>query len=222
MKIIYSLCFAIALFSCSNPIERKYSEATLSEDLKAIYEHDKPDSASIKGILGYMMLAAFTKENLTGKTYKEILALQKEAVTKLDAAQKEQGLLAAKALQEETEKRDKLGKVLTVAMYDKGFESGDYQKYLTYGLAFENKTDKDIRAVKGSLLINDLFDEKITSLTITYDVPLKAKSTAKESYTTDYNQFTDKDVLLRSKKIEDLKIIWNPEKIIFSDGTTLE
>ena len=38
----------------------------------------------------------------------------------------------------------------------------------------------------------------------------------------DYNQFRDEDVRLRNKDIEDLKIVWTPEKILFEDGTSLE
>ena len=30
------------------------------------------------------------------------------------------------------------------------------------------------------------------------------------------------DKTLKNKDLKDLKVVWNPEKIIFEDGTTLE
>lgn len=222
MKLFLLLLSAsLVLFSCSNPTERKYTKETVSDDLKAIWEHDK-DSTAIKSIIGYMMISAFTKEDLTGKTYKEIIELQQAAKAKIEKAEEEQKILAAKALQEVGERREKLGQVLTVALFDKDFYKEDYQSYLSYGLAFQNKSDKEIRAVKGVLIINDLFDELIKTVNITYDTPIPAMGLKKANFTTEYNQFRDEDQRLNSKNLQDLKVVWNPEKIIYTDGTTLE
>ena len=93
---------------------------------------------------------------------------------------------------------------------------------MTYEVAYENKGDKDIRAVKGSLLITDLFDQKIKAINLVEDEGIPAGEIVKKSYTTDYNQFMDEDTRLRSKSIKDLKVVWTAEKIIFGDGTTLD
>ncbi|WP_452598672.1 hypothetical protein, partial [Pontimicrobium sp. MEBiC01747] len=87
---------------------------------------------------------------------------------------------------------------------------------------FENKTEKDIRAFKGSISIQDLFDTEIKSINLTIDDPIKAGETFKGTYTSDYNQFRAEDTRLKSKDMDDLKVVWTPEKIIFTDGTTLE
>lgn len=113
-------------------------------------------------------------------------------------------------------------KVLTVALYDKGYYKGDWEDYLTYGVAYENKSEKDIRAIKGSMLITDLFDTKIKEINLVEDDGIPAGKIVKKSYSTDYNQFMDEDTRLRSKDLKDIKAVWRPEKIIFVDGSTLE
>jgi hypothetical protein len=52
--------------------------------------------------------------------------------------------------------------------------------------------------------------------------PIKVGETFKNVYTTDYNQFKDEDSRLKGKDMDDLTVVWTPEKIIFTDGTTLE
>jgi hypothetical protein len=153
--------------------------------------------------------------DLEGKTYGEILNDAKDIV-------KEQKELAAKVAKEEKEKQERFGQTLTVALFDKGYAKQDFEDYITYSVAFENKSDKEIRAVKGTLLINDLFDAKIKSISITFDDGIPAKQTVKNIFTTDFNQFNDEDKMLVDKDLKDLKIIWFPGKIIFADGTTLE
>lgn len=202
-------------FSCSSPLNKKYNEETLETDAKEIKESGKLSDEDALIMAGWIMKAKLGGEKLEGKTYSEIIEEAKDY-------KKEQELLAEKAKLEEEEKRRRLSTALTVAMYNKGFEKYDYEEYLTYSLAFNNKSDKDIRAFKGSLSIQDLFDTEIKSINLTIDDPIKAGETFKGTYTTDYNQFKDEDSRLKNKDMENLKIVWTPEKIIFTDGSTLE
>lgn len=211
------LFFAIVgmLISCSGPLDKKYNEDTLAEDAKEIKKNGNLSDEDAQIMAGWIVRAKLTDEKLEGKSYGEILEEAKDY-------KKEQEKLVEKAKREEEEKRQKLGSALTVALYDKGYEKYDYEDYLTYSLAFENKTDKDIRAFKGSISINDLFDTEIKTINLTIDNPIEAGQTFKGTYTTDYNQFMDEDKRLKNKNMADLKVVWTPEKIIFGDGTTLE
>lgn len=201
--------------SCSGPLDKKYNEDTLAEDVKAIKKTGDLSEKETQIMAGWIFRAKMKNEKLEGKTYDEILKEAKDY-------KKEQKELAEKAKKEEKEKRERLGSALTVAMYDKGYEKYDYQKYLTYSFAFENKTDKNIRAFKGTVSIQDLFDKEIKSINLTIDDPITAGETFKGTYTTKYNQFRDEDTRLKRKNIDDLKVVWSPEKIIFTDGSTLE
>lgn len=221
-KFLLIIVTALLITACNNPLDKKYSEATFSEDMKEIKESGAVDSTEITYIGLYALRAGMLGEDLEGKTYEELLENARNLKKKAEAKEAEEKALAEKVAREEMERREALSKVLTVAMFDKGYTEYDYQDYLTYGIVYENKSDKDIRAIKGSITINDLFDSKIKSISIVEDDGIPAGETLKMTYTTDYNQFMDEDTRLRNKDLEDLKVVWTPEKIIFADGTSLE
>jgi len=212
---ILLLTMSLLMVACSGPLDKKYNENTFAVDGKEIKESGKISEEDVQVMAGWIVRAKLKGESLDGKTYREILEEAKDF-------QKEQENLAERAKLEEQEKRERLGSALTVALYDKGYQEYDYQEYLTYSFAFENKSQKEIRAFKGSVAINDLFDSEIKSINLTIDDPIKAGEIFKGTYTTEYNQFMDEDSRLKNKDMEDLKIVWTPEKIIFSDGSTLE
>lgn len=216
MKKTLLLLSVIGIFiSCSGPLDKAYNEETLAEDAKEIKKNANLSDEDIQTMTGWIFKAKLTNEKLNGKSYGEILDEAKNY-------KKEQQKLAEKAKKEVEEKRQRLGSALTIALYDKGYKKYDYVDYLTYSIAFENKTDKTIRAFKGSISINDLFDTEIKSISLTIDDPIEPHQTFKSTYTTDYNQFSDEDKRLKNKNMADLKVVWTPEKIIFGDGTSLE
>jgi len=219
-KLVLVVCMIGLLISCTAPLDKKFNKETSFEDLKSIKE--EVDSSDYKLLSGSLLRLAFKGESIEGMTYSDILEDGKEWKAEQDRLEAEQKALAEKIKKEEEERTKRLNDVLTVALYKKGFSKYNYQEYITYSIAFENKSDRDIRALKGVLTINDLFDTKIKGISLTIDDPIKAGTTYKDSYTTDYNQFKSEDSTLKSKDLDDLKIVWTPEKIIFSDGTTLE
>lgn len=223
MKNVIYLIAALFLFvSCSSPMENKYSEETFEKDLKEIKEANALDSNEASLLVMYFMRAKFKGDNLDGKTYKQILEEAKELKAKEIEEEKEQKELAEKVRKEKEEKMALLKEVVTVSLVDKGYGEYNYQDYISYEFAFENKTDKNITAFTGQVTFTDLFDKEIKKLKLTYDDGIKAKTVIKYNASTDYNQFMDDDKLLKSKKIEQIKMVWEPEKILFSDGTTLE
>lgn len=224
-KSIFTLVImglTIIMTSCNNPLNKKYSEDNFGKDLKEIVESKKADTSDMIYIAMYITKSKLLGENLNNKTYRDILDNAKELRKKSEEEDAEAKSLAEKAKVESEEKRQLFAKVLTVALYDKGYYEGDYQNYLTYEVAYENKSDKNIRAIKGSMLITDLFDGEIKQISLVDDSGIPAGKTVKMSYTSDYNRFRDEDSKLRSKDLKDLKVIWTPEKIIFEDGSTLE
>lgn len=120
------------------------------------------------------------------------------------------------------ESKTKLLETVQVSCLKKDFVEYDYQEFITYRFILNNKSKKTIRAIKGGVTFTNIFDEEIQTLKFVYDQPIKSGQQITYNATTDYNQFIDEDRTLRSKKLEDLKVIWKPEKIIFEDGTTLE
>ncbi|TYB72605.1 hypothetical protein ES676_10540 [Bizionia saleffrena] len=214
-KTLIALSLIGVLISCSSPLDKKYNEDTLVEDTKDIKETSDISEEDTELMAGWIMRAKWIDATLDDKTYGEIIEEAKNY-------KKEQKKRAEKKKLEGEHKRQKLDAALTVAMYDKGYEEYNYQKYLTYSFAFENKTDKTIRTFKGAVSIRDLFDTEIKSINLTIDDPITTGETFKGTYSTAYNQFRTEDSRLKGKDMEALKVVWIPEKIIFMDGSTLE
>ncbi|MDD7887102.1 hypothetical protein [Flavivirga sp. 57AJ16] len=220
MKKALTFLIIILLLSCSSPLKKKFSEETAKEDIEEI--KTKIDSSEMALLAGTMIRLKLQDEKLEEMTYFEILEkgkLWKEEQEKIETEQRE---LAAKALKLENERIKRLSESVLVSCFSKGFTKYDYEDYITYKFIIHNKSDKNIRAIKGSITFTNLFDETIKSLNLVYDQPIDAGLEVTYNAQTDYNQFTDSDKALRNKDLKDIKVVWKPEKIIFADGTTLE
>ncbi len=222
MKKLFYLLAIVILASCSSPMNNTYSDTTFKSDLKAIREANVLDSTEMNLLAMYFVRAKLLNESIEGKSYNEILAEAKVAKQKQEEEERIQRELAEKAKKEEEARIAQLKNALTVTIFDKGYVEYDYQEYITYKFAFENKTDKEITAFTGQIMFTDLFDKEIKSLNLTYDDGVAASSIKNYSATTDYNQFMDEDQLLKSKNLKQIKLVWKPEKILFADGSTLE
>lgn len=221
MKKQFLLVGFVAFFlSCSSPMKKKFNEGTAKEDLEAL--KTKLDSSELMLLAGSMVRLKLMDKDLENMTYSEILENGKVWKQKQDQIQEEQKVLAEKAAIEEVEKIERLNKSVIVSCFEKGFQKVDYEDYITYKFVIQNKSDKNIRAIKGSITFTNLFDDEINSLNFVYDQPILAGSKVNWNASTDYNQFKDEDQALKNKDLKDLKVIWKPEKVIFEDGTLLE
>ena len=163
----------------------------------------------------YIIREKLVNVKLDGLTYLEMLKKAKDIKA-------EQKALAEKVAKEDADKRQRLGAAVNVALFDIGFSGDEFQKYFVYRMAFENKSGKEIKAIKGTLIITDLFDQKIKTLNIVFDKGVKIGEVFKTDYTTEYNQFIEEDQQLKSKTIKELKFLWTPDKIIFIDGSAIQ
>lgn len=214
------IAITIILISCSSPMDKKFNEATSQEDIEVIKE--KIDSNDFQLLAGSIFRLKFQNKKLDEMTFAEILADGKIWKAEQEKKEAEQKALAEKAAKAEALRLKQLTEAVIVSCFEKGYSEVGYEDYITYKFVVQNKSDKTIRAVKGSITFNNLFDEKIKSLSFVYDQPIKAGSEANWNATTDYNQFMDSDRKLKNKDLKDLKVVWNPEKVIFEDGSSLE
>lgn len=219
LVIISTVLLSLAFAACSD-LDKSYNKETVKEDLEAIKE--ELDSADRKILGSALIRMALSEGGIEDKTYAEILDQGREWEKERLEREEEAKRLADEAAAEEAERVKALTNAVMVTVFDKGFTKHNYDDYITYKFAIQNKSDKNIRAIKGSVVFNNIFDEKIKQLDFVYDKPIKAKSKAVWDATSDYNQFMDSDKALKAKALKDLKIVWVPEKIIFEDGTTLE
>ena len=220
MKKILSILSLVVLASCSSPLEKTYSEESLEQDTPALKE--ALDSNDLNLIMGSIFRLTLKGEDLSNMTYNEILEDGRNWKAEQERIEAEQKALQEKAAREEAERIARLQEAVMVTCFKKGFQEVNYQEYITYGFAIENKSDKPIRAIKGTLRFTDLFDDEISSIRFTYDDPVGVGEVAKWNAQTDYNQFDSDDSKLKNKDLEDLKVVWEPIKIIFEDGSSLE
>ena len=164
------------------------------------------------------VLAGKTRDLPVGMTIGDMIEDQRTWV----ADQQKKGADDARARAEEERQRKELLQAVTVTVVEKGFKSGEFQDYVTINVMYQNKSGKDIRGFKGSILFSDLFDVEITPFSISEDEPLPAGATKRQEWTLKYNQFIDNHVKLRNTALDSLKIEWRPQVILFADGTSVE
>jgi len=219
-KLLLLIGITAVLFSCTTPMEKKYNEKTALKDIQLIKE--AIDSTEFNLLAGSVFRLKFEDKKLEEMTYAEILEEGKKWRAEQEKIEAEQKALAEKAAKDEAERIKKLTESVIVSCFEKGYSEVDYQDYITYKFVILNKSVKAIRAVKGGITFTNLFDEKIKSLSFVYDKPIEAGEQVNWDATTEYNQFMSEDKTLKNKDLKDLKVVWNPEKILFEDGTTLE
>ena len=218
----YFLLFSLLIIccSCSSPLDKAYKESEVEEDMIAL--KDAVSEEELGMIVGYIALQSLQGESMLGKTYGDLLNEAKEMRAENERKEAEEEELARKAKQEEAERIERLSSALTVTVFEKGFSKGDWEDYITFKFAFENKTDKPIKAFTGAMVFNDLFDKEIKILDLTYDDEIAGGERKTWDASTEYNRFIDEDAILKEKGLDDMKIQWIPEKILFEDGTALE
>lgn len=99
-KIIVISFISLLLLSCSNPMKRKYDKSKLEEDMIAIKESGKMDKEDAEILIGWMAMHIFEEENLSGKTYQQLLDEAKDY-------KKKQIELNEKAKKEEADREEK-------------------------------------------------------------------------------------------------------------------
>jgi hypothetical protein len=128
----------------------------------------------------------------------------------------------AKARAEEEAQQVALREVLIVRVFDKDFQNANHEDYVTIRVEYENTSGKDIRSFKGVLQFNDLFGAEIAPFTISEDEPLRRGETKHQGWTLKYDRFMDRHVKFRNTALDNLKVEWKPQVIVFADGTSME
>lgn len=207
------------LFSCSNPLEKEFNKDTIKTDLDNLVKDKEIDSLSRKEVLLYIWARQETFSIPKKTTYKEILNdfyNYKKC--------KDLSCLALKAKVEkiriEEHQLDLLEKV-NIAVVEKGFyETFEKEPFISYQIGIINKVKKDVKGLKGIMIIKDQFDELLLTSEITLT---ELKSLDKKTYTADwlipYNSSVEKEEKIYNSKLEDLNITFELEKILYKDGS---
>lgn len=107
---------------------------------------------------------------------------------------------------------------LTVQLVRKGFFDGDYQDQITTDFVFTNRSKADIRAFDGVIIVTDLLGNEIIRINIAVNELIAQGKQLPWSGGIDYNQFLDRHKRFRNEPQENLKILFEIKKVLYSDG----
>jgi uncharacterized repeat protein (TIGR01451 family) len=201
--------------SCNSPLDKKYSEVTYTEDIEAIRKSNKVSDEDVELLTKYIALSKVAGKDLEGKAYADILDNLKE-IRKANADKSEMAEMQKDAA------RARMSSLLTVKLTDKIFSKVNNKDCFTYTVTFQNTSSKNIKMVLGNISVNDLLDREIKNIPILLEEPVRPGAILKKNYTVDYERANENDERMRSKDLVDLRVVWNPVKIIFEDGTRAE
>jgi hypothetical protein len=229
--VLIALLVALIAAGCG----RNPKNVRITEDNKDTFLEDIKDMKGLtveegRLLYAYMMragmAAAFGGDAppIVGKTVGDLIESQRKIETNEQAAAEEQDRLAAEARAEEEARAAELRKAVSLTVYEKSFLAsnpmgGRYSDYLVIKCAYENRSGKDIRAFNGSVRFTDLFDKTILESGLTISDPLKAGAKGTWTGQIEYNQFLDEHVALRNASLDNMKVVWLPSEVLYSDGT---
>jgi hypothetical protein len=165
--------------------------------------------------------------DVTGKTVGTLISDQEAYDADQKAQREKAATLAAQVKQRHDDSLRALQHVITVALVDKSYHvadvmNGDYQDLITFELAFRNNGSKAIRAVKGTLGFKNLLGDIIYSANFEHSIDVAPGQSISWDGTLDFNQYNDALVQLRDAQLRNIRLDWEPEQILFSDGTKME
>ncbi len=231
MKQLIVVLFALSIAACSNPQDKVIPtdmskwETDLKPSVEKLGEEDK------KVFTAYLMRAKLGetfggKKMPDGITIGKAIEEQKRWADEQAKREAEAKALKEKLEQERATLRKQVDEMLTVTVVqlklEKGsFESGNIIDRQLIKLGFQNKGTKDIMGIKGEVKFIDIFDKEVASVLFSYDGGLKAGTSSTWTGSRNYNQFLQEHKALANLKEGKYKTRFEPEIIVFADGSKL-
>lgn len=230
--LVPALLALLTLTACQNSIkDEPFTAATLQDPRFKEELTEKEQELVGQYVMGMAMAKAFTgeltadskpDEVLDGKlTIRHIIEQQIEEARRDSVAAAEEKRKAEEALARREAELARLRGMITVTPVRKTFEEYRYQEYNVITVTIANRSEKAVRGFKGRLAVDDMFGDNVANLEIKQDKAIPAGESVVRELAYDYNQFSDTDSNLRYTELEKLKFTWEPEIIIFEDGSEL-
>jgi len=236
---LFTFSLLVGLVSCTEPQEYKIptdsdqwqQDEGFKEAIKKLSDDDK------KLLTAYLMRAGMAEAFGTTppeRTIGEGIQNQKDWLAQRAAEeaaeaeeQAKQEALAKKVEEERQAALAEARKALTMAVTSMTFVPSDayagrYQDSFSLSIGLQNNTEKDMSGIKGTVVFADMFDTEIKRVTLSVDDGIPAGQTIRWEGNLGYNQFMDDDVKLRNTELAKMKITWEPEIYLFTDGSKME
>lgn len=231
MKYIALLLMVFCLIACSNPKSQIIPADTskmeeIAPSVKQLSEKDR------NLFMGYMVRkaasSAFGGEGVApGTTIGQAIEDQEKYVKDQERKAEEERLLKEKIAQERAAKQKYFDEAIAVAFIGKkmipsDMYSGRFQDQIKVVFGFKNKSEKDIAGIKGNCKFLDMFGDEVKTIGLSFDEGVTAGKTKEWAGYVGFNQFIDEDNKFASADQSKLKFVFEPQTIIFKDGSKLE
>lgn len=228
-----AVLMALALVGCSSaksttiPTDPSKWD-TLASDAKRLSDDDRRLFASYLVRMGAGSALSESKVAVPpGTTIGDAIKDQQKFEADEKIAEAKAAALKAKADAERARTMAKLEHAATVVMTDmtlqpKDIYNGRFNNRLAFVYAVDNHTPKGISGIKGTTVFRDQFGTEIERMGLSMDEDIAPSSMRTISgYGKDLNEFEDSDQKLAVTPFSKLKVTFEPEMIVFSDGSKL-
>lgn len=209
------LFFLIFPGSCHSPLQKIYRPSTYEKDVQEIRRSNKIDDEDLKILVKYIVVARISGNDLSGQTYEDILN-------------------GIKTFQQENEKKDlreevgrealrnRLSSHLEASLLKKEYSNKEGKEVMIYTVTLKNVSSQKIKTITGNFLLNDLLEKPVKQFNIFVDEEINPGQTLTKIITIPYHNADASDERVRGKDLIDMRVVWNPEKIILEDGSLLQ
>ena len=125
------------------------------------------------------------------------------------------------------QEREALQAAVGVRLVDKTYVPSDwqarrYEDFVALEFEYANKADKDIRAFTGTVVFKDIFERPFLRLNLTFDQRIAAGHSVRDKdRSLKTNQFSDEQQKLINTELENLRVGFEVESVLFADGTKM-
>lgn len=238
-KILYLCVFLVALTGCHNP---KNTELPGKVDQLPSIQKDvsKLSNEERELLAGYMMRSMLSHGLLggasgntyipAGTTIGEAISDQRQFIKNQQIESERQEQLKSELQKKRDIQTAQMRDAVTVTVVSKSIEpeigySGivtDENIVVEFG--YRNNTLKNIAGVKGTISIVDLFGDEMTAFNVSNDETIRVgqNSTWRGSRSVRYSFGNFKDREWAALPDEKYKVVWQPDMIVFEDGTQIK
>lgn len=214
----------LLLASCSDVLNNTYSKKTAEGDLERILAIKRLDTSDYELLTNYMLENGLIDPDLKhiDQSYAEILEIAKKDKEKKETDKVNQNKIKGNKKQFVSDHQDHLHSALLMVP-EKSEIRKDWSNKNTffYKMVFVNPGYKTVRAFRGKFTFYDLFDTELKSINLTFNDSIQSLDTIRYTAPIDLNHLNNHTIYVTSD-YKDLKVVWQPTKILFADGTTLE
>ena len=231
-RFLVLLCLSVFVGCAPDPHQIVITEEDASNLLDVLDDQEGLTVEEVRLLVGRQVRAEAVDAlggeaaSIVGRTVGELIAEERTFQEEAELRRQEEERLAAEARARDEALAAELRDAILLAVSSKDFipsnaRAGRYSDYLTFRVAYENTSGRDIRAFRGRVRFTDLFGDEIYAFGITIQDPIVSGAHGTWDGQIDYNEFVDDHVRVRQTDLDDMRVEWLPSGVIFADGTQL-